>query len=286
MGVFSFLRKSKQESVPNDVEFQSRAAEASNAVRTRRKRKQDSAAEEPVDPVLPEKKRARRRLIGAIALVLAAVIGLPMILDSEPKPLAEDIAIKIPSKDKPVPSAKGRSAAPPASTDKTSAAAGLDKNEEIISVPPVATTSVPAMPEARSKVGVAPQPSANSNVKPESRPEHKPEAKANAQPDDASRGRSIVEARPEVKAEKTKAAFEKKPAKFAIQVAALASQDKANELQGRLRSAGIKSQTLKVATQSGERVRVRVGPFASRDEAEKMRAKLARMGLSGTLVPA
>ncbi|MFD2272916.1 hypothetical protein ACFS07_22085 [Undibacterium arcticum] len=59
-----------------------------------------------------------------MALVLAVVIGLPMILDSEPKPLADDIAIEIPSKDKPaVPAVRRPSAA---------SSAGLDRNEELL----------------------------------------------------------------------------------------------------------------------------------------------------------
>ena len=48
------------------------------------------------DEELLLKKRARRRLMGAIALVLIVVVFLPMLLDSEPKPLSEDIAINIP----------------------------------------------------------------------------------------------------------------------------------------------------------------------------------------------
>ncbi len=43
------------------------------------------------------RKRARRRLVGAVALVVVVVVFLPMVLDNEPKPLSEDIAINIPS---------------------------------------------------------------------------------------------------------------------------------------------------------------------------------------------
>ena len=68
MGLFSFLGKGKQDA-DDDVEV---------PVRPRR-RGSKAQDEEPIDPMLPEKKRARRRLIGASALVLAAVIGLPMI---------------------------------------------------------------------------------------------------------------------------------------------------------------------------------------------------------------
>jgi len=49
------------------------------------------------DEELQLRKRARRRLVGAVALVVIVVVFLPMILDNEPKPLSEDIAINIPS---------------------------------------------------------------------------------------------------------------------------------------------------------------------------------------------
>ena len=71
-----------------------------------------------------------------------------------------------------------------------------------------------------------------------------------------------------------------------VQVAALATQDKVDELQAKLRDAGISSYTQKVASPGGQRIRVRVGPFGSRDEAEKTRAKLQKLGLGGSLVPA
>ena len=43
------------------------------------------------------KKRARRRLIGAIALVTVVAVFLPMVLDHEPKSVSQDISIQIPS---------------------------------------------------------------------------------------------------------------------------------------------------------------------------------------------
>ena len=45
------------------------------------------------------KRRARRRLIGSIALVLVAVIALPWIFDAEKKPLDYDVSVQIPSQD-------------------------------------------------------------------------------------------------------------------------------------------------------------------------------------------
>jgi DedD protein len=51
------------------------------------------------DSQLELKKRARRRLVGAIALAVLAAIMLPMVMDQEPKPVAQDIQIRIPNQD-------------------------------------------------------------------------------------------------------------------------------------------------------------------------------------------
>ena len=52
---------------------------------------------EPPEPAVDElKRRARRRLVGAIVLALAAAVVLPMLLESDPKPFGDDVAIKIP----------------------------------------------------------------------------------------------------------------------------------------------------------------------------------------------
>ena len=77
---------------------------------------------------------------------------------------------------------------------------------------------------------------------------------------------------------------EPKNSKFVVQVAALAGQEKIDELQEKLRSAGIQSHTQKVATESGNRTRIRVGPFSGKDEALKVREKLIKLGLNGTLI--
>src|SRR6266550_152823 len=52
---------------------------------------------EAADPAVEElKRRARRRLVGAIVLALAAAVILPLLLESDPKPLGEDVSIQIP----------------------------------------------------------------------------------------------------------------------------------------------------------------------------------------------
>src|SRR5579872_3690988 len=130
MGLFSFFRKNKQQPNSEQSAYHSRSEEDTSAIRASRKRKTaNNQANDAADPVLPEKKRARRRLVGAIALVLAVVIVLPMVLDSEPKPLADDISIQIPSHDKPASASASASAA---ASGAASDVSGLDQQEEII----------------------------------------------------------------------------------------------------------------------------------------------------------
>lgn len=331
MGLFS-ASKNKEEAASADGEFYSRAEDESQVAggRTRKPRKSSkSKANAPMDPVLPEKKRARRRLIGAVALVLAMIIGLPMLLDSEPKPISDDISIQIPSKDKPgalpaaTPVATPAASSSSASTSATAAvplAASLGQQEQIVNLPPATgSNSKPSVPNvatparmpapvtstattsaqtATTAPAVAPttsaagsKPKGKDEVKPEAKPETKPEVKpeakvAEAKPQaklehDDARAEAILEGKDDAKNN-----AEKKSGKFIVQVAALASQEKVDELQGKLNEAGIKSYVQKVATDSGERImRVRIGPFASKEEAESTRAKLGKLGLSGKLLP-
>jgi DedD protein len=300
MGLFSFLNKNKQETTGEDSGYFSRDDDSA-AIRARSKRA--SSAGEPAaprrerksrsadDPVLPEKKRARRRLVGAIALALAVAVGLPMVLDSEPKPLASDIAFQIPSRDKapplPVPAA-------PAAVS-TAAADSLDKREEFIEPPkseprdikPVALKEEPKpavpKPEHKPEPKAEPKPDRKPEPKPvvakavEPKPVAKPAAKtqekAAAKPEDTSRALDILEGK----------AAEAGSEKFVVQVAALGTAEKVAELQGKLKAAGIRSFTHKVSTAGGERIQVKVGPF-SREEADRMRAKLDKAGLAGSIV--
>jgi DedD protein len=322
MGLFSFGSKNKQDTVRDSGHFvkDDDAAYGEHARSKRASHAGEGAtrgrARTGADPILPEKKRARRRLVGAIALALAAAVGLPMLLDSEPKPLGADIAINIPSKDKaaplPVPAAstvdsgeeivepEDTAAAPPAAPDNVPAPSAAPAAR--IAAPPadpaplrtLDTAAAPAAPKIEHKPEPKPEP-----VKPEPKREPKPEAhpkvaeldakkiekpaeKPAAKPaeekvrpaqDDAARAIAILEGKPAVKAAGPSQ-------KYVVQVAALATQQKVDELQGRLRAAGVSSFT----ERSGDLIRVRVGPY-SKEEGEKIRSKLIAMGLSGTMVP-
>jgi DedD protein len=289
MGLFSFLRKNQQESSVGKSDFYSQADEEKPA---RGKRKQGNRREEPVDPVLPEKKRARRRLVGAIALVLAAIIGLPMILDSEPRQLPDDIDIQIPSKDTPAPAAQAKAGlvAKADSAATTAPSNSLSAEEEIVEPGPAAPVAAPvaaAKETPKETVKAEPKPVEAekkpqvATAKPEAaEPKATPHAPSVSKADEAARARAILEGKP------VPSAAPHASGKVVLQVAALASQDKVNELQKKLQAAGLKSHTQKVATASGERIRVRIGPFANEAEADKARAKLTKIGLTGKSFPA
>lgn len=294
MGLFSFLNKNKQDTTAADSGYYSSADDAALSERARSKRASsagESAARRAkaaaADPVLPEKKRARRRLVGAIALALAVAVGLPMVLDSEPKPLAGDIAIRIPAKDKVAPqpvAAPAPSVAPVADS--------LGSREEIVAAAEAAPAPAPAVTAAPPVAHVdtaAPQREAKSEPKlaatsaektaPKAAPKTAEKAPAAPRQGDADTARALAILEGKPGATPAPAAHA-----YVVQVAALATQDKVNELQGKLKEAGIKSFTQKVPTKSGERIRVRVGPF-SKEEAEKMRARLTKLGFPGSMVP-
>ena len=346
MGLFSKSGKNKQDTADLDSGYYTSADDQALTERARSKRaasadgpaKRGRAGKEADDPVLPEKKRARRRLVGAIALALLVAIGLPMVLDSEPKPLASDIDIKIPSKDKPVDAALPPVAMPTAAASAPAASvpasAALDKAEEIVADPAKLSKPAPAVTAAPPVAAVntadkAPVKDAAKEARDSAARLAKAEADAKARADADAKAKELKEAKARLEAEhkeakakadaraeaehkeakaetkpapvkeaakpatedaaRAMAILEGKPAdanqKFVLQVAALATQDKVDELQDKLSAAGIKSFTQKVPTSSGERTRIRVGPFNSKEEAEKIRAKLTKLGLSGSLVP-
>jgi DedD protein len=303
MGLFSFLNKNKQDTTAEDSGYYSRD-EDSAATRARSKRASSAGEPAPArgrksraadDPVLPEKKRARRRLVGAVALALAVAVGLPMVLDSEPKPLASDIAIQIPSREKaaplPMPAAPGIVVEPADSLDKreqlvepSKVVPAEDKTEiKTVSVHSAEPKAVETKPEPKPETKIAkiePKPAeAKPAVKAPVKAEEKAAAKPAKTPEDAARALAILEG---------KAADKAKPAdegsqKYVVQVAALGTQEKVAELQDKLKDAGIRSFTHKVPTAAGERIQVKVGPF-SREEADKMRARLDKVGLAGSMV--
>ena len=309
MGLFSFGTKNKQDTVQDSGHFV-KDDDAGYGERARSKRAthagEGARRGRGPDPVLPEKKRARRRLVGAIALALAAAVGLPMLLDSAPKPLGTDIAINIPSKDKAAPLPVPAAATVDSGEEIVEPEDAMPADEPVAGAPGIATPQADPPPMRTLELdGAAPKLEPKLPPKTEPKPAQpkpepvrkletaadklhpkaadlapktpdKPAVKLEEKPkkDDAARAVAILEDKPAaVKAEGPSQ-------KYVVQVAALATPEKVDELQGRLRAAGVSSFTQK----SGDLIRVRVGPY-SKEEGEKIRSKLIAMGLSGTMVP-
>ena len=253
MGLFSFPGKNQQDA-DDDLDV---------PVKPRRSRRSPTQDEEPVDPMLPEKQRARRRLIGATALVLAAIIGLPMIFDADPnKPLADDVETQIPDKASPATeSTPSRPVQPPAAQAVTQKV-----------VEPTAPTQLPVPPKAASEVKTAPEPA---------KPEPVKTAKPNSEASDKPASEKTAERK--APAEQDKSPAKEKARKYLLQVAAVNSKSKADDLKDRLKESGIKAYSEKISTKNGDRFRIRVGPFANREEVEKMQARVKKIGLNGSV---
>jgi len=222
------------------------------------------------------KKRARRRLIGAIALVTVVAVFLPMILDHEPKSVNQDISIQIPSQNagvftsKIVQSVAANKAEPPAA-------------EPAPVVAPVETQKGAAAPQSLQAVAKSPEPAVVKTPEPEAKPKVKAPVvvDAEAAPTPPPAVETKTEAKSKPKPAKTVA---KDSAGYVVQIAALADPGKAKLLSEKIVAAGVKGYTEVVPTSNGDVTRVRAGPFASRESAEKARDRLKAAGLNGNVV--
>lgn len=206
------------------------------------------------DDEIQLKKRARRRLIGAVALVTLVVVFLPMVLDDKPKPVQQDIAISIPERQ---------------DNSFTSKIVPLQPQAGGAPVQPVVGEAAfpprPAQPAVPEKT----QPAENGEA------------------GSASAGKPAVAADAPAPDKANSASAARQPANdsFVVQLGVFSSPANARQLQAKLSAQKIPSyvETLKVST--GSKTRVRAGPFASRAEAEKARDKLKSMGINGVVMP-
>lgn len=200
------------------------------------------------EEALQLKRRARRRLVGAIALVTFVVIILPLVLDKEPGPAGTPLSVQIPSQE----------------------AGGF--NGRIVAVAPVAPVA-PALPVA---------PAAPAAEKKTESPAVKAEPPAaNAQPSAGNAEPALApeQAKAPVKTEEVRAQAALSDQAWVISLDAFSDKKNVTQLRNKLTAAGVKSYTEPVKTSKGELTRVRAGPFASKEAAEKARTKLVAMGL-------
>ncbi len=201
---------------------------------------QGNPSNTPAESVDVMRRRARHRLMGASVLVVLGVIGFPVLFDTQPRPVSVDIAVDIPDR------ANSKPLVDTSKPKPLSAAAGLDAKEEVV-------------PQGKSEPKPEPKPEVAAVMpKADVIPDVvKPDAKSAAQPSDSK----------------------DTGARFVVQIGAFNDETKVREVRVKLEKEGIKTYTNIAQTKDGARTRVRVGPFTSRDEADKVARKIKQLQL-------
>ena len=220
------------------------------------------ATDQLSDQEIQFKKRARRRLIGAIALVLLMITVLPMVLDDRAaKTPQQEIAITIPSQD------GGEFTSKIVPVDPNPAPGKQPEANPEPVVPLVQPLGKPQGSQAQigknesHTAAVAPTPAANDPNKemPGKAPAEKP-ASAGAEKPTAEAG------------------------SFSVQIGVFSDAANVKKMQQTLQDQGYKSYTEKLSTPNGEKIRLRAGPFTAKSDAELALSKIKDAGLSGMLV--
>ena len=237
----------------------------------------DALSNAPAESVEVIRKRARHRLMGSVVLVLGAVVGLPLLFDSQPRPVAIDTPIVIPDRNQISPlsatagSAKTGAIKEGLAQDQVIAAgqtgaaksavtnsAGLDPHEEVVTK------------DSKAEVRLEPKPELKAEAKPEPKSENKPDAK------EAAKAKALLDGKEAPKAGDA--------VRSVVQVGAYADLAKAKEARAKLESAGFKTYTQEIDTKDGKRIRVRVGPFATKEEADKTAEKIRKLNLQTSVL--
>ncbi|REG51129.1 DedD protein [Paraburkholderia sp. BL6669N2] len=294
MGIFSFGKKDDAPTRRGANTSSSRAARGERVERrTRRTERTVDADAMLLDPTLPEKQRARRRLVGAIAMVVAAVVILPMVLDSHPKPVTDDISIDIPSRPAPklakaqedtqagvapdnpaTPDAalaasglapataarQGQSGTTKQASTETNAAASAAKPAAKPQAPSVAANTTPAAPATPAKPAVTHNAATAPAAQAPSSDNSNTAASANAN--------SGTPASPA-------------GSRFAVQLGAFANDANARNWAAKLKAAGVPAYTEHRKQADGSTLTLlRAGPFADRAAASAAIAKVREVGLT------
>ncbi|MBN3566141.1 SPOR domain-containing protein [Burkholderia cenocepacia] len=277
MGIFSFGKK--DDDAPSRRGGRTGASRNVRTERTERVERRSRRTERPesdallLDPTLPEKQRARRRLVGAIALVVAAVIVLPMVLDSHPKPVTDDIAIDIPNR-------PAHQAVAPRDDDVSDVQAGVAHDEPPASDTAVAAAPAPApkdaakpaaKPDTTTTASVTPPKLAPKPAAPAAKPAAPKPAPATVANDGAASPDSGDASSPASPA----------GARFAVQLGSFKDDATARSWATKLKSAGVPAYVEHRKQADGSTATLlRAGPFADRSAASAAIAKVREAGLT------
>jgi DedD protein len=249
------------------------------------------------DAVQRARIRARQRLIGAAVLLLIGIVGFPLVFETQPRPIPINVPIEAPPKDG-VPAltmpARQPSVAPaavPASAlpaaEEPAASAGAPPAEVItesrseagreLAAPPAAA-SAPASAAPKPADAAAPVVTPKPSVAPKPVPKPAATPKPTTSPADSARAQALLEGKPGNGEKATESG------RFVVQIGAFADAAAARETRAKAEKLGFKTYTQAADTAAGHRVRVRLGPFASRAEADKAMAKAHSAGLTAVVL--
>jgi DedD protein len=227
--------------------------------------------------------RARQRLIGAAVLVGIGVIGFPLVFDTEPRPLSADVPIDIPARQMSIPAVPALPA-PVAQVPQAAVAPqeSLDGKEEIVApqapVAPEPVVEVAPKPAAAAKPVARAEATTATKPSEATKPAEKPAVKTADKPVDKSADNTADKG--------ANPAADKLPttnARIVVQVGAFSEAAKAREARLKLERAGLPTYTNVAKTPDGERIRVRMGPFKTKAEADKAAARAKALGLEAGL---
>jgi len=217
----------------------------------KRKKTASAARAAPADSVQLARTRARRRLTGAAVLVVIGIIGFPLLFETQQRPIPVDVQIDIPRKDKAAPlvmpaprrAASVAAVAQPLATDNTATEPKVHAGGEM------APTAKPAAAATEPKSNAA--------------------AGTSAAKEDAARARALLEGRPVGAVAEPAAA---RGARFVVQVGAFFDTAAAREARLKLEALGLKTYVQVADTAAGKLIRVRAGPYATRQQADEAAA--------------
>lgn len=222
-------------------------------------------AKQQIEDELNLKRKARRRLIGAVVLTLAVVVILPMVLDSEPKPSGKDIDLSIPAPDKVGEFVTHRPVSEVAITLPSEASSVTASPAPVVAASAI---DMPALAPQAAKPSVAPSPQQAAPRKADTSPERSPHKSAESQ--------KSADTPPSTETDQATAES------YVAQVGAYSKQETAKQELNKLKKWGFKAYIEK----AGDKMRVRVGPYADRAKAEKAAHQLEKHGLHPVIITA
>nr|WP_316639451.1 SPOR domain-containing protein [uncultured Roseateles sp.] len=237
------------------------------------------------DAVQQLRVRARRRLIGAAVLVAIGIIGFPLVFETQPRPIPVDLPIEIPRKEAaaplPMPAAPptvaSQVAAKPAIITETRDGEEASAAQAPVSKPAIVAKAEPA-PAAVEKPASRPAPKVVEKVA--EKVVEKPAEKA--KPAEAARVQALLEGKAAAGAADKKASDA--AGRFIVQVGAFGEANAAREARLKVEKLGLKTYTQVIESAEGKRTRVRVGPFATREEADKVSGRIRAAGLPAAIL--